>query len=266
MKINVCIAGATGWVGKALAPAVAGSSDLELVSAVSRSAKGQNLGTLLNLPEMKLKISGSVEDALQNSCNVLVDYTRPNVVKQHTLTAISNGVNVVIGTSGLSDSDYEEIDAAAREKNVGVLAAGNFAITAVLLMRFAEIAAKYVPHWEIIDYAGAGKKDAPSGTVRELAYRLSEVGTPKAGHSIAETIGPKETRGATVSGSQVHSLRLPGYVISAETIFGLPDERLTIRHDAGSSPDPYVAGTLLAIRKVNTFTGLKRGLDKIMDL
>ncbi len=266
MKTNVCIAGATGWVGSALALAIAESDDLELTAAISRSKQGENLGTVLNTPEIDLTISGSIEAALQTAADVLVDYTKPEAVKLHALTAISQGVHVVIGTSGLTDEDYREIGEAAKKHNVGVLAAGNFAITAVLLMRFAEIAAQYVPHWELIDYASAGKKDAPSGTVRELANRLSQVAAPEFAHPVAETVGPKESRGATVSGSQVHSLRLPGYVISAEAIFGLPDERLTIRHDAGSSPDPYVAGTLLAVRQVSSFVGLKRGLDKVMDM
>ena len=206
MKIKVCIAGATGWIGKALSSAVAAEEDLELVSAISRGAAGQNLGGILQSQKINLTISGSVEDALAASPDVLVDYTKPDAVKHHALTAISRGVHVVIGTSGLADADYDEIHNAAEAQNVGVLAAGNFAITAVLLMRFAEIAAKYVPHWEVIDYAGAGKKDAPSGTVRELAFRLSQVGPPETVHPVSETLGVKETRGATIGGTQVHSL------------------------------------------------------------
>lgn len=148
---------------------------------------------------------------------------------------------------------------------VGVLAAGNFAITAVLLQRFACEAAKYLSHWEIIDYASDAKRDAPSGTTRELAFRLSEVGRPDATHPVSETIGERESRGATLQGSQIHSLRLPGYVIGVEAIFGAKGERLTIRHDAGSGAEPYIAGTLLAIRKVREHVGLIRGLDKIMN-
>jgi len=181
------------------------------------------------------------------------------------LTAIREGVHVVVGASGLTDADYVEIDRAAVESGVGVLAAGNFAITAVLLQRFACEAAKYVSHWEIIDYASDAKRDAPSGTARELAFRLAEVGRPEATHPISETIGERDSRGATLNGSQIHSLRLPGYVIGVEAIFGAPDERLSIRHDAGSGAGPYIGGTLLAIRKVRDHVGLVRGLDKIMD-
>ena len=157
-----------------------------------------------------------------------------------------------------------DIGRAAAEANVGVLAAGNFSITAVLLQRFACEAAKFVAHWEIVDYASDRKKDAPSGTARELAYRLAEVRTPEVTHPIAGTIGPSDSRGTTLNGSQIHSIRLPSYAISVEAIFGAVDERLTIRHDSGSGAEPYIAGTLLAIRKVKGLVGLVRGLDRVM--
>ena len=118
--------------------------------------------------------------------------------------------------------------------------------------------------WEIIDYASDSKIDAPSGTARELASRLGEVRQPEITVPLEETVGRKDARGATLKGSQVHSVRLPGFVIGVEAIFGAPDERLTIRHDAGSGAGPYIQGTLLAIRKVPEHVGLVRGLDKIM--
>lgn len=108
-------------------------------------------------------------------------------------------------------------------------------------------------------------QDAPSGTARELAYRLAQVRQPDVTHPIDETIGERDSRGATLNGSQVHSLRLPSYVISVEAIFGSRDERLTIRHDAGSGAEPYIQGTLVAIREVKNRVGLIRGLDRIMD-
>ncbi len=264
MSLKVCLLGATGWVGRELAPAIHKEADLSLVSAYSRSHGGENLGELLGIADMATPVLGTVEETLQLAADVVVEYTAPSIAKANVLAAIAAGRHVVIGTSGLTGADFAEIAAAAEKQAVGVLAAGNFAITAVLLQRFAEIAAKYVPQWEVIDYAGAGKKDAPSGTARELAYRLSQQGDSHKEVPINETVGPKESRGADINGTQVHSLRLPGFILSAEAIFGLPDERLTIRHDAGSSARPYVAGTLLAIRKVNTFTGLIRGLDQVM--
>jgi 4-hydroxy-tetrahydrodipicolinate reductase len=194
-----------------------------------------------------------------------VEYTRPEVAKANVITAIERGAHVVIGTSGLSDQDLDQLDGLARQHHRGVLAVGNFSLANVILLKCAELAAQYLPEWEIIDYAGAGKIDAPSGTTRELAYRLSRVRPPQIQVPIDQTQGPKESRGATLNGMQVHSLRLPGYVISAEVIFGLLDQKLSMRYDAGSSPEPYVEGALLAIRKAGTFTGLRRGLDSVME-
>ena len=175
---------------------------------------------------------------------------------------------MVIGTSGLGAADYAEIDAAARANGVGVIAAGNFSITATLMKRFALMAAKYVPDVEVIDYASAKKPDAPSGTARELAEALADIRGASTAKPVAEVSGVPGTRGAAVgegAGVQVHALRLPSYILSCEALFGLPDERLTIRHDAGSSAAPYVAGTLLAIRRVGEIKGLVRGLDALMD-
>ncbi|MFN8461735.1 MAG: dihydrodipicolinate reductase C-terminal domain-containing protein [Anaerolineales bacterium] len=194
------------------------------------------------------------------------EFTKPDVAKQNVLSALTHGAHVVVGTSGLSDEDYADIASAAENANRGVLAVGNFALTVVLLQKFSEIAAKFIPQWEIIDYANDAKKDSPSGTVRELANRLSKVRPSELTVPLEDTQGVKETRGARMTGSQVHSIRLPGYTISAEVIFGMPDQKLTIRHDSGSSAEPYVDGSLLAIRKVSSFVGLRRGLDSVLDL
>jgi 4-hydroxy-tetrahydrodipicolinate reductase len=128
----------------------------------------------------------------------------------------------------------------------------------------ALLAARHLPQWEIVDYASAAKPDVPSGTARELAERLGAVRAPALGHPIEDLHGPREARGATVAGTQVHSVRLPSFVVSTEVVFGLPDERLTIRHDAGGSPEPYVAGTLIAARRAPAMVGLTRGLDTLL--
>lgn len=216
------------------------------------------------MPLASVLITESVEEALREPADVLIDYTRHDAVKANALAALERGVRVVIGASGLSGSDYDDIDRVARKKGVGVIAAGNFSITAALAKRFALIAAQHVPSWELIDYAHGDKADAPSGTVRELAEELARVATPRIEVPIEQTHGVAAARGASIEGTQVHSVRLPGYVIAFEAIFGLPDERLTIRHDAGAGAGPYVAGTLLAARKVLDTTGLVRGLDQLL--
>lgn len=266
MPIRVYLAGATGWAGSALARAIAQTDDVELVAAVSRSHAQRNLGDVLAEPRLSCPIYATAQEALSQPCDVYFDYTKPTVAKANCLAALEAGAHVVIGTSGLTDADYADIAKSAEYHKLGVLGVGNFAITAVLLMKFAEIATRYISNWEIIDYAHGEKRDAPSGTARELASRLSKIRPSQLAFPIEETQGLVEARGASLNGSQVHSIRLPGYTISAEIIFGMPDQVLSIRHDSGSSALPYVDGALMAIRKVSSFTGLRRGLDSILDL
>lgn len=264
MSIKVCVAGATGWIGRALVNRILASSQFVLSGAISRGATGQDIGTCLGLEPVGVTVSNSFADALSQPMDVVVDYTSPGSVKERTLQALDRGVRVVIGTSGLTASDYSEVDELARKRNLGVIAAGNFSITAALAKHFALFAARYLPSWEIIDYAQADKVDAPSGTTRELAEELASIARNHIEIPIAETHGDSQSRGATIAGTQIHSIRLPSYVIGFEALFGLPDERLTIRHDAGPGAMPYVAGTLLAIEKVMTTTGLIRGLDRLL--
>ena len=250
VPLRVCVAGVTGWTGRAVAEAVGCAEDLELVAGVSRSDPTS---------------FSSVEEALDTvPADVVVDYTHSDAVKGHVLAALDRRVAVVVGSSGLSAVDYAEIDERARQQGVGVIAAGNFSLTAALLLRFATEAARHLRSWEVIDYASLGKPDAPSGTARELAERLDAVGSPMIAVPVEETIGAREARGSTVGTTQVHSLRLPSFSVSTEIVFAGDDERLSIRHDAGSTPAPYVAGTLLAIRAVPRRVGVTRGLDRLL--
>jgi len=262
-QLTVCIAGATGWTGQALVPAVLDAPDLRLGSAVSRSAAGCDLGEALGGDALGVPVYASVSEALKG-IDVVIDYTSATAVKANVLTAIEAGVAVVIGSSGLTAPDFTEIDSAARARSVGVVASGNFSLTAAMCQAAALLAARHLPQWEVIDYASASKPDVPSGTARELAERLGDVRRPELGHPIEDLQGPQEARGAAVEGTQVHSVRVPSFVVSTEVVFGLPDERLSIRHDAAASPEPYVAGTLLAARKAPELIGLTRGLDTLL--
>lgn len=266
MTLNVCLAGATGWAGSELARAIAQAPDLDLAAAVSRTYAGQDLRAVLGAELPACPVFATAQQALERHCEVFVEYTGVAAAKANVLTALDRGVHVVVGSSGLTDEDYAQIDTVARARGVGVLACGNFALTVVLLQKFAETAARYIPQWEVIDYAHDGKRDAPSGTARELASRLATVRAPQPTVPLEQTAGDREARGATLAGTQVHSIRLPGFVIGAEVIFGLPDQKLTLRHDAGTSARPYVDGALLAVRKVPALVGLHRGLDRVLDL
>jgi 4-hydroxy-tetrahydrodipicolinate reductase len=251
--MRVCVAGSTGWTGSAVAAAVEAADDLELVSGVSRSAAGQD------------NVYATVAEALAGApADVMVDFTSAAAVKENVTAALDAGVSVVIGSSGLTAADYDEIDATAQAAGVGVIAAGNFSLLAALLLRSALEIARHVEAWEILDYSSAGKLDVPSGTSRELAERLEHVREPSLGRPLDTLQGPIEARGATVAGTQVHSVRLPSFAVSTEIMFAAPGERLVLRHDPNESPQPYVAGTLYAIRAVRSRTGLTRGLDQLL--
>lgn len=265
--LRLVVAGVTGWVGKALVAAIAAQPDLQLAGAVSRSAAGRDAGEAAGLGRLGVPVHATLAEALAAPSDVVIDYTKPDAVKHHALAALAKGRHVVIGTSGLTAADYDKIDVAAQQAGKGVLAAGNFSITATLLRRFALEAARYVPDVEIIDYASAKKPDTPSGTGRELAELMAQVRLQGTAKPVGELGGARETRGAALGEPipvQVHSVRMPSFVLSCEAIFGAPDERLVIRHDAGSSAAPYVAGTLLAARRVSSFTGVRRGLDHVL--
>jgi 4-hydroxy-tetrahydrodipicolinate reductase len=257
MALRICIGGATGWTGSALLEGVRAAADLELSGAVTRQAAGKEIHGV--------KAAGTVADALSaRNTDVYIDYTHPSSVKANVLTALDMGVAAVVGTSGLSAADYAEIAAKAERQGLGVVASGNFSLTASLLTRFALMAAQQVGDYEILDFAKNTKPDVPSGTAQELSERMGRIKPSVPGVPIEKILGPKEARGADVGGGRVHSIRLPSYVLALEAVFGMTGERLSIRHDAGSSAEPYVGGTLLAARRVVALKGLVRGLDNLL--
>lgn len=258
MTLKLCLAGATGHVGQELVKAILAAPDLQLVSAVGRRGAGQKLGDVT--------VDASLSAALVRAkADVFIDYTHPDAVKGHVREAVAAGCHVVVGTSGLSDDDYGEIDSWSKAKGVGVFAAGNFSVTAALLQHFSILAARQMDHWEILDYAGDTKPDAPSGTARELAYQLAQVAKPTWAVPVGETKGLKEARGAGLNGSQMHSIRVPGYYSAVQAVFGAAGERIELRHES-TSYAPYVSGTLLAARKVQSWKGLKRGMPALLGL
>ncbi|MGZ4763638.1 MAG: 4-hydroxy-tetrahydrodipicolinate reductase, partial [Ilumatobacteraceae bacterium] len=233
MPINVCIAGATGWTGSVVARHMILSDEFEVVGALARAQAGSDLGQSVGAPPNGVTMVRTLDEVLATGAkpDVLVDYTDVDSVKTRAFDALANGIRVVIGTSGLTAADYVEIEQAATSAGLGVISAGNFSITAALAKHFSLLAARHLPSWEIIDYASASKVDAPSGTTQELAEKMGEIAQSVLALPVDQIHGPKEVRGATIGGTQVHSVRLPCFVIAFETIFGLPDERLTIRHD-----------------------------------
>lgn len=262
--INVCLAGITGWTGQAVGAAINEASDMVLTCGVSRSSAGRSLADTTGL-EVAGSVFATVAAAIAGAdVDVVVDYTSATSVRENARAAVEGGAHAVIGSSGLTALDYEELDQLAHDRGVGVIAAGNFSVMAAVLGRAAATAAQVLDHWEIIDYAGVAKADVPSGTARELAEALSSVRAPAGAVPLADLHGPPEARGADVAGTRVHSVRLPSFVVTTEIVFGGAGERLVMRHDPGSDPAPYVGGTLLAVRKVADAPGLRRGLGALL--
>jgi 4-hydroxy-tetrahydrodipicolinate reductase len=262
--IRICFAGVTGWTAPPILAAIDDADDLMLTCGVARTATGRTLAEATG-SRSEGRIYGSVSEALQSAeIGVLVDYTSASAVKQDVWTAVQAGVHVVVGSSGLTADDYSELDQLARDKGVGVIAAGNFSVMAAILQRAAALAAEHLENWEIVDYASADKPDVPSGTSQELAEIMAKVRRPNSAVPLSQLSGPIEARGAEVAGTRIHSVRLPGFVVSTEIIFGGAGERLIMRQDPGDSPNPYVAGTLLAIRKVADVPGVRRGLGSLL--
>lgn len=262
--LNVCFAGVTGWTAPPIVAAIDEADDLTLSSGVSRSAAGQSLAAVTGSRSRGF-VYATVAEALESAeVDVVVDYTSAAAVKGNVWTAVGAGVHVVIGASGLTAGDYQELDRLARDQGVGVIAAGNFSVMAAVLGRAASMAARHLGHWEIIDYASDDKPDVPSGTSRELAETLAQVRAPACTVGLSDLQGPVEARGAEAAGTRIHSVRLPSFVVTTEVVFGGPGERLIMRHDPGLTPAPYVSGTLLAVRKVADVVGVRRGLDSLL--
>lgn len=262
-SIGICVSGALGAVGRKLVAGVDAAHGFTLHSAVARREVGRDVGDVVLGRPLGVPITGDLEAALDAGPDVLIDYTHPSVVRRNVDLALYRAIPVVIGTTGLFDADFEQIDEAARRAGVGA-ATGNFSVTAALLQHLARIAARHVPQWEVIDYGKADKPDVPSGTARELAEMLAREAAPDVPLAEDELIGPPEARGAQVGGARVHSVRLPGSSPAVEVLFGMPGERLIIRHDEQSDSGIFVGGSLLAARRVRERAGLVRGLDSLL--
>jgi 4-hydroxy-tetrahydrodipicolinate reductase len=202
--LRICFAGVTGWTAPPIIAAVDAAPDLELVAGVSRSAAGRALADAVG-SHSSGNVYASVAEALAATpTDVVVDYTSAAAVKANATQAVQAGAHLVIGSSGLTADDYAELDGLAREHQVGVIAAGNFSIMATLLRRAAMLAAEHLAHWEIVDYASAGKSDVPSGTARDLAETLAAIRRPEPAVPLSDLHGPVEARGAEIAGTRIH--------------------------------------------------------------
>lgn len=271
--IRVAVCGAAGRMGRQVCSAVLADPELELVGGVDPGAPGEDLGVLAGGDAVGATVSGSVEEFLQQgSADVIVDFTRAEAARDNVKVALSNGVHAVVGTTGLSAEDLSAFAGAAEAGGANVFVAPNFAIGAVLMMRFSEIAAEHMDRAEIIELHHEQKLDAPSGTALQTATkigaRLAGKGSGEGGGAGGVAAGTEVVpgaRGGELEGVRVHSVRLPGLVAHQEVIFGGLGQALTIRHDSFDRTS-FMPGVIKAIKAVGERPGLTVGLDKLLGI
>ena len=262
--IRVLVAGAAGRMGSEVVRAVSATPDMEVVAAVDPNAAGTRVGdgqggAIECVPSLVAAIADTRPD-------VMVDFTHPSAVEGNLCTALAAGVDCVVGTTGLSEERLAELASAqCAASGTCLFYAPNFAIGAVLMMQFAERAARYMPHAEIVELHHDAKADAPSGTAVRTARLIAQGRDtlPASPGSETELPGLEGARGAEAEGVRVHSVRLPGLVAHQEVIFGGQGQTLTIRHDSIDRTS-FMPGVVLACREVGSHSGLVVGLERLM--
>jgi 4-hydroxy-tetrahydrodipicolinate reductase len=261
-EIRVLVAGAAGRMGREVVKAVMDADGMVLVAAADQTGAGEDAGRLAGLHPASVTVTDSLSDAIAGSSpDVMVDFTLPTAVMGNIRTALRAGVACIVGTSGLTDKDYDEVAKLSEERKRPVFVAPNFAIGAVLMMQFAAQAARHLDAAEIIELHHAGKADAPSGTALRTAHMMAATsGSQFAGKQSSDG---RPARGQAEGAIHIHSVRLPGLVAHQEVIFGGVGETLTLRHDS-TSRESFMPGVLLAIRKISSLRGLTVGLEKLL--
>ena len=244
MTIKVGVLGARGRMGATVCDAVEADDELELVARVDED------DPLAALAE--------------NGAQVAVDFTTPAAVKDNVRFCLENGIHAVVGTTGLNENDLSDVEGWADKSQANVFVAPNFALGAVLMMRFAAAAAPFFDSAEISERHHENKLDAPSGTALRTADLMNAARSePWAGSPSKETV--EGSRGGDVDGLRIHSLRIRGSVAHQEVVLGSAGETLTIRHDS-LDRSSFMPGVVLAVKKVASLDGLVVGLEHLLDL
>ena len=273
--IPVLVSGALGKMGSEVVNSVLNSSDCELVAAIDINKKnnGENISQLLNLKSSEVFVSNDLEGSLcsisqeyrnQNIKPVLVDFTHPDSVFDNTRSAIAYGISPIIGTTGLSPSQINDLSIFAQKAEVGCAIIPNFSVGMVLLQQAASVAAKFYDNIELIEMHHNQKADSPSGTCIKTAEMIEEYPKKYNEDLVIESESLKGVRGGVRdSGLNIHSIRLPGLLAHQVVIMGSPGETYTIKHDT-IDRKAYMPGVLQAIRKIGSFKSLVYGLERLI--
>lgn len=267
--IKVIVCGACGRMGSEVVKAINKENDIRLVGAIDITNQGKDIGEIVLGKKVGVNISSDLlSEITSSSPDILVDFTIPSVVVENIRCAIKHKVHCVVGTTGITSENLAEIEKLCKENHTNAIVAPNFAIGAVLLMKFAAQAAKYFQSVEIIEMHHNKKLDAPSGTAIKTAQMIADC-RPKIEDCRLKTANCKGeekiegVRGGEINGIRIHSVRLPGLVAHQEVIFGGEGQILTLRHDS-LSRESFMPGVIYAIRKVREINGLIYGLENLI--
>lgn len=261
MSIPVILAGAAGKMGRAALAAIADSPDAYLCGATTRQqGLGEDAGLLIGREAWGLMLQSDLAPLLHSAPaeSVLVDLSHGEAAYHNAILALAHQLPVVIGATGLSEAQIQNLRQASERQQTGVLLAPNFSLGALLMMRFAVQAAQYFDWVEIIERHHENKRDAPSGTARKTAELIAE-----ANAHLASAHTEPAARGEQIAGIPVHSLRLPGSLAHQEVIFGGTGQTLTLRHDSLDRAS-FMPGLLLAIHKVRDLKHCVYGLENLI--
>ena len=255
--IKVLVNGALGRMGREVINAVNECKETELVGAVDIMSNGEKFNEITVNKDLKQEIEKCSPD-------IVVDFTQPSSIFENAKICLNSKVTPVIGTTGLKDEQIEELKKLAKDNNVGCLIAPNFSTGAVLMMKFAKLAAKYFDNAEIIELHHNQKKDAPSGTAIKTAQLMAEENANFATGNCAEVETIQGARGANSNSNiHIHSVRMPGFMASQEVIFGSMGQTLKIRHDS-TDRKCYMPGVILAVKYIFAHKEFVYGLDNIL--
>lgn len=262
--IKVIVTGVLGKMGLETVKAVYPDEDLQLVGLVDIRGKGEKLSQLSQLKEIDLKVENDLDRVIEKTKpRVMIDFTNPQAVFNNTRTALKNNITCVVGTTGLNEVELRQLEKLAVDNKVGLAIIPNFAIGAVLMMKFAREAARYFPDVEIIELHHDQKMDAPSGTAIKTAELINESRTSRVPRNIREFEKIAGCRGGNIEQVRIHSVRLPGLVAHQEVIFGGSGQTLKIRHDSIDRAG-FMPGVIMVVKKMIDHQGLVYGMENLL--
>lgn len=263
-KITVIVTGVLGRMGLETVKAVSADEDLELVGLVDIRGKGEKLSELSQLKGIDLLVENDLDKVIEKSSpRVMIDFTNPQAVFNNTRTALKNKITCVVGTTGLNEVELRQLEKLAVDNKVGLAIIPNFAIGAVLMMKFAQEAARYFSDVEIIELHHDQKMDAPSGTAIKTAELINGSRSSRVPRNVREFEKIAGCRGGNLDQVRIHSIRLPGLVAHQEVIFGGSGETLKIRHDSIDRA-AFMPGVLMVVKKMINHQGLVYGMENLL--